>query len=116
MQIAPRLIENVITAITKAILPPYAGNLELLDTQIMYLIDLVLEAETGHQGQPQGQAVEGVINLRAEEDNPTEVPAVTEVPATAEAPHKTTTKEDHQDMADTVQHLIDTRSAILPHL
>ena len=83
IQIAPHLIENAITAITKAISLPYAGNLELIDAQIMHLIDLVLEAEAGHQGQPQDQSAEGAIDLRAEEDNPTEGQTVTEVLGTA---------------------------------
>ena len=60
--------------------------------------------------------MECAIDLRAEEDNLTEVLAVTEQAASAEAPHKTATTEGHQDMADAVQHLTDTRSATLPHL
>ena len=92
-EIAPYSIENAITAITKAISLPYAGNHELTDAQITHPVDLVLEA--GHQGQLQAQTAEGTIDHKAKEDNPTEVQAVTEVPATAEAPHKTATTEDH---------------------
>ena len=60
MHIALHSTENVITAITKAISLPYAGNLELIDVQIMHLIDLVLEV--GQQGQLQGQAAEGTTD------------------------------------------------------
>ena len=82
MQIDQHLIECIITAITKGISLPYAGNLELIDAKIMHLIDLVLEA--GHQGQLQGQATEGTIDHKAEADNPTEeVQSVTEAAATA---------------------------------
>ena len=106
--------ESVITAITKGISLPYAGNLEPIDAQIMHLIDLVLEA--GQQGQQQGQAAEGTIDHKAEADNPTEeVQAVTEVAVTAEAPHKTTTTADHQDVVDAAQHPTDTRSATSLH-
>ena len=80
----------------------------------MHLIDLVLEA--GHHGQLKGQVAEGIIDPKAEEDNPTEVQTVTEAPATAEAPYKTATTEDHRDVAGAVQHPTVIKSVTLPHL
>ena len=112
--VALHLIKNAINAITKGISLPSAGNPKQIGDQVTYIIDLVLEA--GQEDQLPDQTVEGAIDLRAEEDNPTEVLAVTEVAATVEVLHKTATTEDLQDVADTVQHYIDIRSATLPHL
>ena len=68
VQNALHLTANVINAILQGISLPSAGNQEPIDTQIMHLFDLVLDA--GQQGQPQGQAVEGVIDHKAEKNNP----------------------------------------------
>ena len=77
---------------TKGISLPYAGNPKHIGDQVTYLVDLVLEA--GQEGQLPYQTVVGARDLRAEEDSPTEVLAVTEAPATVEALCKTATTED----------------------
>ena len=77
------------------------------------LEDLVLEA--GQEDQAPELPVDGAIDLKAEEDSHTEAPALAGIAATVEVPHKTTTTEGHLDIADVVQHHLDTRLATSHH-
>ena len=80
------------------------------------LADLVLQAhqEDQHPEHP----LDGTIDLRAEENSPTEAPAVTGTAVTVVtvgAPHKTATTEGHPVKADAAHHHLYTRSATSLH-
>ena len=93
----PHSIKNAIIVTLKAISLLYAGNLSLIGNLIT-LGDLVPEA--GQKDQHPEHPLGGTIDLKAEEDSPTEAPAVAETAATVGAPRKTAITEGHQDIAD----------------
>ena len=80
---------------------------------LITLIDLVPEA--GQEDQLPEHPLDGTIDLKTEEDSPTEAPAVAETVATVGAPHKTPTTKGHQDKATAAQHHLDIRSATSLH-
>ena len=73
MQTAPHSIKNATIVTLKAISLLYAGNLSQIGNLIT-LADLVLEA--GQEDQVPEHPLDGAIDLRAEEDSPTEAPAL----------------------------------------
>ena len=82
MQIALHSIKNATIVTLKAILLLYAGNQSQIG-DLITLIDLVPEAGQGDQA-PE-HPLDGARDLKAEEDSPTEAPAVTETVATVGA-------------------------------
>ena len=108
MQIALHSIKNATIVTLKVISLLYAENLSQIG-DLITLTDLVLEA--GQEDQVPEHPLNGAIDLRAEEDIPTEAPALAGTAVTVEAPHKIATTESHPDEADTAQHHSDIRLA-----
>ena len=112
MRTALHSIKNATTVTLKAISLLYAGNLSQIG-DLITLADLVLEA--GQEDQVPEHPLDGTIDLRAEEDSPTEAPALAGTAVTVEAPHKTATTEGYLDEADAAQHHSDIRLATSHH-